>query len=201
MEIFYVYAPNPPWDDMDTLHIFDQTIRQLGNLSHTSSNSKLFDCYYRILEMLSDVKIGVVLVDLIQTSKHRERAEETLQELFKALLSGVAVDHPHEVAGHAENAIAACLEEFETSIPVRVMDEVLLAVGQGPVVYVANPVYTKAVAKKSYHMRGMAVDIHLPDRSLSHLRKTALELKSGGVGYYPKSGFVHIDTGKVRSWG
>lgn len=60
---------------------------------------------------------------------------------------------------------------------------------------------SKAVAKKSYHMRGMAVDIHLPDRSLSRLRKTALELKAGGVGYYPKSGFVHIDTGKVRSWG
>lgn len=98
--------------------------------------------------MLSDVKIGVVLVDLIQTSDHRDRAEETLQELFKALLSGVAVDHPPEVAGHAENAIAACLEEFETCIPVRVMDEVLLAVGQGPVVYVLNPEYSKAVAKK-----------------------------------------------------
>jgi uncharacterized protein YcbK (DUF882 family) len=60
---------------------------------------------------------------------------------------------------------------------------------------------SKGVAKKSYHMRGMAVDIHLPDRSLSRLRKTALELKLGGVGYYPKSGFVHVDTGKVRSWG
>lgn len=60
---------------------------------------------------------------------------------------------------------------------------------------------SKGVAKKSYHMRGMAVDIHLPDRSLSRLRKTALELKLGGVGYYPKSGFVHVDTGRVRSWG
>ena len=116
--------------------------------------------------MLSDVKIGVVLVDLIQTSKHRERAEETLQELFKALLSGVAVDHPPEVAGHAENAIAACLEEFETSIPVRVMDEVLLAVGQGPVVYVANPEYTKAVAKKKKSARESNGSDNLPPKEI-----------------------------------
>lgn len=60
---------------------------------------------------------------------------------------------------------------------------------------------SKGVAKKSLHMSGMAADIYLPDRKLSVLRKAALELKAGGVGYYPKPGFVHVDTGKVRSWG
>lgn len=56
------------------------------------------------------------------------------------------------------------------------------------------------VVKKSLHMQGKAIDIRLPGCSLSNLRKVALSLKSGGVGYYPKSKFVHIDTGRVRFW-
>ena len=100
--------------------------------------------------MLSEIKIGVVLVDLIQTLEGslRERAEETLQELIKTILTGVHVDHPPEVGSHAENAIASCLEEFESVIPNKILDELLLAVGQGPVVYVPNPEYSRAVAKK-----------------------------------------------------
>jgi uncharacterized protein YcbK (DUF882 family) len=56
------------------------------------------------------------------------------------------------------------------------------------------------VVKKSLHMQGKAIDICLPECSLSNLRKAALSLKIGGVGYYPKSNFVHIDTGRVRFW-
>jgi len=57
------------------------------------------------------------------------------------------------------------------------------------------------VAKKSLHMEGKAIDIALPGRKLAEVRQAALELKLGGVGYYPKSGFVHVDTGRVRQWG
>lgn len=56
------------------------------------------------------------------------------------------------------------------------------------------------VAKKSFHMKGMAIDIALPGCDLCDLRQAALELKSGGVGYYPKPGFVHVDTGPPRQW-
>ena len=56
------------------------------------------------------------------------------------------------------------------------------------------------VAKNSYHMRGMAIDIRVPGRDLASLRRTALEMKLGGVGYYPTSGFVHVDVGPVRAW-
>ena len=56
------------------------------------------------------------------------------------------------------------------------------------------------VAKRSYHMKGMAIDIRLPGHRLSDLRKAALSLRGGGVGYYPKSGFIHVDTGPVRQW-
>jgi uncharacterized protein YcbK (DUF882 family) len=56
------------------------------------------------------------------------------------------------------------------------------------------------VAKNSYHVKGMAIDLRLPDRSLKDLRAAALALGGGGVGYYPKSDFVHMDTGPVRTW-
>lgn len=56
------------------------------------------------------------------------------------------------------------------------------------------------VAKNSYHLRGMAIDIRLPERGLAELRRAAQGLGRGGVGYYPKSDFVHVDTGPVRTW-
>ncbi|MCH4296726.1 DUF882 domain-containing protein [Shewanella sp. 3B26] len=56
------------------------------------------------------------------------------------------------------------------------------------------------VAKKSLHMEGKAIDIAIPGVRLDKVRDAAKELKLGGVGYYPQSGFVHVDVGRVRSW-
>lgn len=56
------------------------------------------------------------------------------------------------------------------------------------------------VAKKSYHMLGKAVDIRLPGVDTKRLRNAAISLQQGGVGYYQASDFVHIDTGRVRTW-
>ncbi|MGD8546952.1 MAG: DUF882 domain-containing protein [Thiohalophilus sp.] len=50
------------------------------------------------------------------------------------------------------------------------------------------------------HTRGKAIDIRLPGTELKHLRQAALSLKAGGVGYYPKSNFIHVDTGRPRFW-
>jgi len=58
----------------------------------------------------------------------------------------------------------------------------------------------RAVAKNSYHMRGMAVDIRLDTVPTSTIRKLAMKRKVGGVGYYPRAGFIHLDTGPVRTW-
>jgi len=60
--------------------------------------------------------------------------------------------------------------------------------------------HSKGVASKSLHMCGRAVDIHLPGCELSLLRRVALDLRAGGVGYYPGPNFVHVDVGRVRCW-
>jgi len=59
---------------------------------------------------------------------------------------------------------------------------------------------TEGVAANSLHMVGEAVDLRVHGRALSAVRRAALSLKSGGVGYYPRSNFVHIDVGPVRRW-
>ncbi len=59
---------------------------------------------------------------------------------------------------------------------------------------------SNGVAKRSLHTQGKAIDINLPGCELQKLREAALALRAGGVGYYPKSGFIHVDTGRVRSW-
>lgn len=60
---------------------------------------------------------------------------------------------------------------------------------------------SKGVAQNSYHTKGMAVDIRIADRSLSDLYRGARELRLGGVGFYARSRFVHVDVGPVRTWG
>lgn len=60
---------------------------------------------------------------------------------------------------------------------------------------------SKGVAKRSYHMKGMAVDIRVPNRNVGKVYDAAMDLRVGGVGYYPRSDFVHIDVGPVRRWG
>lgn len=59
---------------------------------------------------------------------------------------------------------------------------------------------SNGVAKRSLHMQGRALDVRLTDVPTKDLRAAAFELQSGGVGYYPKSGFIHVDTGRFRTW-
>jgi uncharacterized protein YcbK (DUF882 family) len=56
------------------------------------------------------------------------------------------------------------------------------------------------VAKNSLHMYGQALDIRAPGYNTRELRNLAKTLHAGGVGYYPRSNFVHVDTGEIRSW-
>jgi uncharacterized protein YcbK (DUF882 family) len=60
--------------------------------------------------------------------------------------------------------------------------------------------YSDGVAKRSYHTKGMAIDIRMPGTSLPKVYHTALAMHRGGVGYYPDSQFVHVDVGPTRTW-
>ncbi len=59
---------------------------------------------------------------------------------------------------------------------------------------------TEGVARRSFHMAGRAIDIRIPRVESANVQKAALRLGGGGVGYYPSSDFVHLDTGPVRTW-
>jgi uncharacterized protein YcbK (DUF882 family) len=59
---------------------------------------------------------------------------------------------------------------------------------------------SRGVARDSQHMNGNAMDIRLPGVSVFKIRQAARSLQMGGVGYYPRSGFVHLDTGSIRYW-
>jgi uncharacterized protein YcbK (DUF882 family) len=56
------------------------------------------------------------------------------------------------------------------------------------------------VAEHSLHIEGKAVDVRFSGRDLQMVRRLATDLQWGGVGYYSRSGFVHLDTGPVRTW-
>ena len=56
------------------------------------------------------------------------------------------------------------------------------------------------VATKSLHLSGRAIDIRLPGVATADLRDAGRSLRAGGVGYYPDSDFIHVDTGRVRYW-
>lgn len=59
---------------------------------------------------------------------------------------------------------------------------------------------SKAVAEQSQHMRGRAMDFYMPGVSLTSIRVAGLQMQRGGVGFYPGSNFVHLDTGSIRHW-
>jgi uncharacterized protein YcbK (DUF882 family) len=60
--------------------------------------------------------------------------------------------------------------------------------------------HTTGVAKNSLHIQAEAIDLRMPGVDTLTLRKAALALRRGGVGYYPHSDFIHVDTGRVRQW-
>jgi uncharacterized protein YcbK (DUF882 family) len=60
--------------------------------------------------------------------------------------------------------------------------------------------HTAGVAKNSLHIQAEAIDLRMPGIDTLNLRKAALALARGGVGYYPHSDFIHLDVGRVRQW-
>ena len=91
------------------------------------------------------------------------------------------------------------------------LDQVSNAVGGDSVVHIISGYRSPAsnrllaektggVARHSLHLDGKAIDVRIPGRDLAALHKAALHAGGGGVGYYPDSQFVHMDTGRLRHW-
>jgi uncharacterized protein YcbK (DUF882 family) len=59
---------------------------------------------------------------------------------------------------------------------------------------------SRRVAEHSLHMDGKAIDLRIPGWASDAVRRVAMELRMGGVGYYPRANFVHVDVGPVRYW-
>ncbi|MCH1931284.1 DUF882 domain-containing protein [Shewanella sp. A25] len=108
-------------------------------------------------------------------------------------------DHRENVTAPIDKRLFDLLYTLKTTLNVN--DEIHVISGyRSPHTNAMLAKKSGGVAKKSYHMRGMAMDIAIPSVNLKTLRDAALSLKLGGVGYYPKSGFVHVDCGPVRHW-
>ncbi len=58
----------------------------------------------------------------------------------------------------------------------------------------------RGVARRSQHMRGRAIDLHIRGVPLAKQREAAMRLHRGGVGYYPSSKFIHVDVSRIRHW-
>ena len=108
-------------------------------------------------------------------------------------------DHRRNVAAPMDKRLFDLLFQLQKTIDNK--SEIHIISGyRSPLTNAMLASKSHQVAKKSYHMRGMAMDIAIPDVNLALLKDAARSLKLGGVGYYPKSGFIHVDTGPVRSW-
>lgn len=71
---------------------------------------------------------------------------------------------------------------------------------RSPATNAALHAQTNGVASRSLHMDGRAIDIRISGIDLPRLRDAAIHMRRGGVGFYPDSDFIHVDTGRVRTW-
>ena len=89
----------------------------------------------------------------------------------------------------------AISEELECSHPFYV-----ISAYRSPTTNAFLRFMSRRVAEHSLHMDGKAIDLRLPGWASHTVKRVAVELRMGGVGYYPRANFVHVDVGRVRYW-
>ncbi|HYQ96760.1 MAG TPA: YcbK family protein [Candidatus Nitrosocosmicus sp.] len=104
-------------------------------------------------------------------------------------------DEVHDIDTRLLDLLFSVRKEIETNEPFQVISGYRSARTNAFL-----RAHSTAVAENSLHLVGQASDIRLPGRETRILQKAAIALKGGGVGYYPKSDFVHLDIGRVRYW-
>lgn len=111
------------------------------------------------------------------------------------LLRDHRIGKAHDIDKQLFDVIYALQQKIGTSKPFHV-----ISCYRSPKTNAMLSSKGSGVAKKSLHMQGKAIDIRLPGHDTRKLRQAALSLKAGGVGYYERSNFIHLDVGRVRSW-
>jgi uncharacterized protein YcbK (DUF882 family) len=101
----------------------------------------------------------------------------------------------HPIAPGLLDLVATLQARLETGATVHVISGY-----RSPKTNAALHERSGGVATHSLHMVGEAMDIRIPGVELARLRDAALDLRRGGVGFYPASDFVHVDVGRVRRW-
>ncbi len=107
------------------------------------------------------------------------------------------IDEPTAMAPNLFDVIWHVYREVGATEPIRIMSAY-----RSPGTNAMLRRRSRAVAKESQHMRGNAMDIHIPGVLIARVREIGLRLQRGGVGFYPSAGspFVHLDVGSVRHW-
>lgn len=109
-------------------------------------------------------------------------------------------DHYSGAVGTMDPALYDQLNQIRTLLSVKRSFEVISGYRDPETNEHLRKTRGGGVAKRSLHMQGKAIDVRLPGVPLAELRDAAISLRAGGVGYYPKSQFIHVDTGRVRTW-
>ncbi len=115
-----------------------------------------------------------------------------------------AIDHLlRDFRTDAEHRIDRNLLDLLSDISRKIGDKTCFEVISGYRSPVTNALLRRSsgkVAKQSLHMQGRAIDVRVQGLDAVLLRNAATALRRGGVGYYPSSRFVHLDTGRHRTW-
>jgi len=108
-------------------------------------------------------------------------------------------DHRTNLVHPIDRRLLGLLDELHGSLDTAEPFEVISGY-RSPATNAGLVASSSGVAPGSLHVAGMAIDIRVPGRPLRAVRDAAKALRTGGVGYYPDSNFVHVDVGRVRYW-
>ena len=115
---------------------------------------------------------------------------------FNHILRDWREDEPTDMDPKVLDILSACHDLLDCSEPYKVIS--------GYRTQKTNNMLrrrSRGVARNSYHVKGMAIDLRMKTRSVSQIARAGLSLNRGGVGRYTRASFVHLDSGPVRTWG
>jgi uncharacterized protein YcbK (DUF882 family) len=126
-----------------------------------------------------------------EQGRYLNQALRDIEYLLRDFRTGQ--QHPIDVA--LLDLLHSMRRQLDCTRPIQ-----LISGYRSPATNAALRARSHGVARSSLHMQGMASDIRIPGRDLRHVRDIAWSLGRGGVGFYPRSNFVHVDVGAVRRW-